>query len=225
MNSKQTTGSLYFWAAHFAGPRWGPFASWCCAWLEAIGLISGIGAQVLQLPLCMFSLSTNTIFSTKNNDNNEWWTCVLCFYWAFSGSQALQFIILLATGNNKGGGYFASKGVFLGMYVGLTIIWAVLNTFALQVVAFLSIISIWWQVCMHFNLFVSWNSLFYFIRYTAYGSENSLLSMQFSSSDAKYADPWWPGCDYNASTGGAADTISLLRVHSFWNRTWINRNI
>lgn len=71
MNSKQTTGSLYFWAAHLAGPRWGPFASWCCAWLEAIGLISGIGAQVLQLPLCMFSLSTNTIFSTKNNDNNE----------------------------------------------------------------------------------------------------------------------------------------------------------
>ena len=36
--------------------------------------------------------------------------------------------------------------------MGLTIIWAVLNTFALQVVAFLSIISIWWQVCMHFNL-------------------------------------------------------------------------
>ena len=68
---------------------------------------------------------------------------------------------------------------------------------------------------MHFNLFVSWNSLFCFIRYTAYGSENSLLSMQFSSSDAKYADPWWPGRDYNASTGGAADTTSLLRVHSF----------
>lgn len=109
-SSFPTTGSLYFWAAHLAGPRWGPFASWCCAWLEAIGLISGIGAQ------------------------------------AFSGSQALQFIILLATGNNKGGGYFASKGVFLGMYVGLTIIWAVLNTFALQVVAFLSIISIWWQI-------------------------------------------------------------------------------
>ncbi|VVA13518.1 PREDICTED: amino-acid permease [Prunus dulcis] len=32
---------------------------------------------------------------------------------AYSGSQALQMIILLATGTNKGGGYFASKGVFL----------------------------------------------------------------------------------------------------------------
>lgn len=44
---QQTTGSLYFWAAHLAGPKWGPFASWCCAWLETIGLIAGIGTQVL----------------------------------------------------------------------------------------------------------------------------------------------------------------------------------
>lgn len=32
------------------------------------------------------------------------------------------------------------------MYMGLTIIWAVLNTFALEVIAFIDIISIWWQV-------------------------------------------------------------------------------
>lgn len=32
------------------------------------------------------------------------------------------------------------------MYIGLTIIWAVLNTFALEVIAFIDIISIWWQV-------------------------------------------------------------------------------
>ncbi|PKI79452.1 hypothetical protein CRG98_000199, partial [Punica granatum] len=42
---RTTTGSLYFWAAHLAGPKWGPFASWCCAWLETIGLIAGIGTQ------------------------------------------------------------------------------------------------------------------------------------------------------------------------------------
>jgi amino acid transporter len=47
MQIKQTTGSLYFWAAHLAGPRWGPFASWCCAWLETIGLVAGIGTQVV----------------------------------------------------------------------------------------------------------------------------------------------------------------------------------
>ncbi|XP_022768116.1 amino-acid permease BAT1 homolog isoform X1 [Durio zibethinus] len=109
-SSFPTTGSLYFWAAHLAGPKWGPFASWCCVWLEAIGLISGIGAQ------------------------------------AYSGSQALQIIILLSTGTNKGGGYFASRSVFLCMYMCLTIIWAVLNTFALRVIAILDIISIWWQV-------------------------------------------------------------------------------
>lgn len=72
---------------------------------------------------------------------------------AFSGSQTLQMIILIATGNNKGGGYFASKGVFLCMYLGLIIIWGVLNTFALQVIAILNIISIWWQVSsiLHFK--------------------------------------------------------------------------
>lgn len=109
-SSFPTTGSLYFWAAHLAGPRWGPFASWCCAWLETIGLIAGIGAQ------------------------------------AYSGSQTLQIIILLSTGTNKGGGYFAPRSVFLCIYICLIIIWAVLNTFALQVIAFLDIISIWWQI-------------------------------------------------------------------------------
>ncbi|KAJ0981805.1 hypothetical protein J5N97_010060 [Dioscorea zingiberensis] len=91
------------------GPVWGPFASWCCAWLETIGLIAGIGTQ------------------------------------AYAGSQVLQSIILLCTGTNKGGGYLAPRGVFLAMYVGLTIIWAILNTFALNVIAFIDIISMWWQ--------------------------------------------------------------------------------
>ncbi|KAL5721463.1 hypothetical protein ACHQM5_005107 [Ranunculus cassubicifolius] len=109
-SSFPTTGSLYFWAAHLSGPKWGPFASWCCAWMETIGLIGGIGAQ------------------------------------AYSGAQMLQMIILLCTGTNKDGGYFASKGVFLSMYIGLIIIWAVLNTFALQVIAIIDIISVWWQV-------------------------------------------------------------------------------
>lgn len=109
-SSFPTTGSLYFWAAHLAGPKWGPFASWCCAWLETIGLIAGIGTQ------------------------------------AYAGSQTLQSIILLCTGTNKDGGYLAPKWLFLCMYIGLTIIWAFLNTFALEVIAFIDIISIWWQV-------------------------------------------------------------------------------
>uniref|UniRef100_A0A2N9IQQ5 Amino acid permease/ SLC12A domain-containing protein n=1 Tax=Fagus sylvatica TaxID=28930 RepID=A0A2N9IQQ5_FAGSY len=104
-SSFPTTGSLYFWAAHLAGPRWGPFASWCCAWLETMGVIAGIGTQ------------------------------------AYSGAQTLQMIILLSTGTNKGGGYFAPRSVFLFMYIGLIIIWAVLNSFALQVIAFLNVIG------------------------------------------------------------------------------------
>ncbi|KAK9691970.1 hypothetical protein RND81_09G232500 [Saponaria officinalis] len=109
-SSFPTTGSLYFWAAHLAGPKWGPFASWCCAWLETIGLIAGIGTQ------------------------------------AYAGSQVMQIIILLCTGTNKDGGYFAPKWLFLCMYIGLTLIWAVLNTFALEVIALIDIVSMWWQM-------------------------------------------------------------------------------
>ncbi|KAI3441028.1 uncharacterized protein J3R85_002874 [Psidium guajava] len=109
-SSFPTTCSLYFWAAHLAGPRRGPLASWCCAWLETIGLVSGIGAQ------------------------------------AYSGAQALQIIILLSTGTNTGRGYFTSRSILLCMYIGLTLVWVVLNTFALRVIAHLGIISICWQV-------------------------------------------------------------------------------
>lgn len=70
-----------------------------------------------------------------------------CLVWkAYAGSQTLQSIILLCTGTNKDGGYFAPKWLFLCMYMGLTVIWAVLNTFALEVIAFIDLISIWWQV-------------------------------------------------------------------------------
>ncbi|CAM6032994.1 unnamed protein product [Sphagnum compactum] len=109
-SSFPTTGSLYFWAAHLAGPRWGPLASWVCAWLEAIGLIAGIGTQ------------------------------------AYAGTQTLQNIILLCTGTNKNGGYFAPRGVFLAIYIALCLIWAVLNTFALNVIAVIDMVSIYWQV-------------------------------------------------------------------------------
>ncbi|BBH02489.1 bidirectional amino acid transporter 1 [Prunus dulcis] len=56
-SSFPTTGSLYFWAAHLAGPKWGPLASWCCAWLESIGLIAGIGTQYASFTLLVHSIS------------------------------------------------------------------------------------------------------------------------------------------------------------------------
>jgi hypothetical protein len=65
---------------------------------------------------------------------------------AYAGSQVLQSIILLCTGTNKGGGYLAPRWLFLVMYLSLTFIWAVLNTFALEVIAVLDVISMWWQV-------------------------------------------------------------------------------
>lgn len=67
-------------------------------------------------------------------------------------------IILLSTGTNKGGGYFASRSVFLCMYIGLALVWAVLNTFALRVIAYLGIVSIWWQA--RFPLFNVYNFLY-----------------------------------------------------------------
>ncbi|KAL3695803.1 hypothetical protein R1sor_009879 [Riccia sorocarpa] len=109
-SSFPTTGSLYFWTAHLAGPRYGPLASWVCAWLEIVGIIAGAGGQ------------------------------------AYSGAQVLQYIVLLSTGTNKDGGYFASRGVFYSIYFGLCLIWAILNTFALKVVAMIDVVSLYWQV-------------------------------------------------------------------------------
>nr|XP_024395545.1 amino-acid permease BAT1 homolog isoform X5 [Physcomitrium patens] len=109
-NLQQFPGSLYFWAAHLAGPKWGPLASWICAWLETIGLVAGIGTQ------------------------------------AYAGTQTLQNIILLSTGTNKNGGYLAPRSVFLAIYIGLCLIWAVLNSFALNLIALIDIVSMWWQV-------------------------------------------------------------------------------
>ncbi|KAK3021371.1 hypothetical protein RJ639_047213 [Escallonia herrerae] len=65
---------------------------------------------------------------------------------AYSGSQALQMIILLSTGTNKGGGYLAPKSIFLCIYMALILMWAILNSFALKVIAYLNILSIWWQI-------------------------------------------------------------------------------
>jgi hypothetical protein len=121
----QTTGSLYFSAAHLAGPQWGPLASWLCAWLEVIGLIAGIGTQ------------------------------------AYAGTETLQNIILLCTGTNKHGGYFAPPGVFLAIYVALCLIWAVLNTFALNVIALIDMVSIYWQVSIQL-LTLIFSSLIHF---------------------------------------------------------------
>jgi len=140
------TGSLYFWAAHLAGPKWGPFSSWFCAWLETIGLVARIGTQVIWWNFCFLV----NIFRECLHGNS-------CFSWlekAYARSQTLQSIILLSTGTNKGGGYFTPKWLFLCMYIGLTITWEALNTFALEVIDLIDIVSIWWQVlllpCIHF---------------------------------------------------------------------------
>lgn len=79
---RQTTGSLYFWAAHLAGPKWGPFASWCCAWLETVGSISGIGTQVF------FSV----------------------FFWSLFTSLSVSFSLLLLGNGEWGIGIFRSTG-------------------------------------------------------------------------------------------------------------------
>lgn len=69
---------------------------------------------------------------------------------AYAGSQTMQSIILLSTGTNKGGGYLAPPGVFLAMYIGLTVTWEKLNTYSLDVIAFIDTVSVWWQVLITF---------------------------------------------------------------------------
>ncbi|KAL5064268.1 hypothetical protein RYX36_026005, partial [Vicia faba] len=59
------------------------------------------------------------------------------YFWAahLAGSQTLQSIILLSTGTNKGGGYFAPKWLFLCMYIGLTVIGGAVIVIMLPLVA------------------------------------------------------------------------------------------
>ncbi|KHN24215.1 hypothetical protein glysoja_044936 [Glycine soja] len=75
------TSSLCFWAAHLAGPKWGPFSSWCCAWLETIWLIVGIrtqayaGSHTLQ---SIILLSTGTIKVEGTSLQNGYsYVCIL----------------------------------------------------------------------------------------------------------------------------------------------------
>ncbi|CAI5994718.1 unnamed protein product [Closterium sp. NIES-64] len=42
-SSFPTAGSLYFWAAALAGPKYGPFAAWITGWLEFVGVSVGVG--------------------------------------------------------------------------------------------------------------------------------------------------------------------------------------
>ncbi|GJP40992.1 hypothetical protein CLOM_g643 [Closterium sp. NIES-68] len=54
-SSFPTAGSLYFWAAALAGPKWGPLASFITAWMEFVGLavghamVSYYGVTILQV--------------------------------------------------------------------------------------------------------------------------------------------------------------------------------
>jgi hypothetical protein len=54
----------------------------------------------------------------------------------------------LCTRTNEHGGYFAPPGVFLAIYIALCIIWAMLNTCAINVIAIIDTASIYWQVNM-----------------------------------------------------------------------------
>ncbi|KAL5068375.1 hypothetical protein RYX36_019262, partial [Vicia faba] len=115
---------LYGYSLQYAGP-----ASLVWGWVVVCFFTWFVGIAMAEI--CSSSPTTGSLY-----------------FWAahLAGSQTLQSIILLSTGTNKGGGYFAPKWLFLCMYIGLTVIWAALNTFALEVIAFIDIISIWWQV-------------------------------------------------------------------------------
>ncbi|KAG5517251.1 hypothetical protein RHGRI_037867 [Rhododendron griersonianum] len=103
----------------------------------------GMGCcDILHLPILQF----DSILGCRLWTHPEPAIVIETVYAAYSGAQALQIIILLSTGTNKGGGYFAPRSVFLCIYMGYILIWAVLNSFALKVIAYLNIISIWWQV-------------------------------------------------------------------------------
>ena len=125
---------------------------------------------------------------------------------AYAGSQVLQSIILLCTGTNTGGGYLAPRWLFLVMYIGLTLIWAVLNTFALEVIAFLDVISMWWQVPAvpsHSAATATFGEPF------AHGLVANLRCCLMLAGD------WWHRHRGDAPAGGQDHAAGVVRVHPF----------
>ncbi|CAI5950238.1 unnamed protein product [Closterium sp. NIES-65] len=72
-SSFPTAGSLYFWAAALAGPKYGPFAAWITGWLEFVGLSVGVGGVAFGGMMGVGGV-------------------------AFGGIQQIMSLVLLATG-------------------------------------------------------------------------------------------------------------------------------
>ncbi|CAI6000317.1 unnamed protein product [Closterium sp. NIES-65] len=79
-SSFPTAGSLYFWAAALAGPKYGPFAAWITGWLEFVGLSVGVGGVAFGGMMGVGGV-------------------------AFGGIQQIMSLVLLATGGSNSGGY------------------------------------------------------------------------------------------------------------------------
>ncbi|CAI5531225.1 unnamed protein product [Closterium sp. Naga37s-1] len=71
-SSFPTAGSLYFWAAALAGPKYGPFAAWITGWLEFVGVSVGVGGvafggiqQIMSLVLLATGHLTTACLSPR----------------------------------------------------------------------------------------------------------------------------------------------------------------
>lgn len=99
----QTTGSLYFWAAHLAGPVWGPLAAWLTAWLEAIGLTVSVASQAF---CAARTLQTLLLLITGTHKNGGYLApagvflatyILLVLIWALFNTLAIETLAFMDT--------------------------------------------------------------------------------------------------------------------------------
>eukprot|EP00850_Spirogloea_muscicola_P010552 SM000062S19938 [mRNA] locus=s62:499844:503705:- [translate_table: standard] len=65
---------------------------------------------------------------------------------AFPATQIIQQIILLTTGTNKNGGYFAPKWLFFLIFMSLEIQWAALNTLSIKMVSLFTTFFVYFNI-------------------------------------------------------------------------------
>jgi hypothetical protein len=68
----------------------------------------------------------------------------------FSLAQLLQTIILLSTGGMNGGGYYASKYVVVGIYGGILILHALINSVSINWLSYLGTLAVFWNLFGNF---------------------------------------------------------------------------
>ncbi|CAI5514903.1 unnamed protein product [Closterium sp. Naga37s-1] len=132
-SSFPTAGSLYFWAAALAGPKYGPFAAWITGWLEFVGVSVGVGGVAfggIQQIMSLVLLATGGGANGGGYNFPDYLKFLSCG--ANGGGYIFpDYLQFLACGANGGGYIFPDYLQFLAC-VALILVCAAINVLPIK---------------------------------------------------------------------------------------------